>query len=269
MSQKKHYHLVVLLSLFSTIVNAGFELNFQQNSAGTPAVNGSWADSICNSGTYGPCTSFSQPANEPTRFIYESVNIGGIDYVHLVVGDPADGFAQEIYIEGTTSGTGTTGAAHGISVASAPLTGPAQATGNPKKVIMRQILNDAVVSIEFLKDNLAGKPLITQALTTTAIASSFSIDMRAIPYTDISTTAPIINTQTLLAPSLEMADFDINTDSVDSTYTGGQYTYTDGAGNLGSEGIYTYPGGNDYDVNAIDWCSYWDSTQNPFTSTCP
>ncbi|HHJ80245.1 MAG TPA: hypothetical protein ENJ65_01275 [Candidatus Tenderia electrophaga] len=184
------------------------------------------------------------------------------------MGDPADGFAQEVYIEGTTSSTGAAGAAHGASDANAPLDGSAQASGNPNKVIIRQVLSDSDVSTEFLKDNLATKPLITQSLTTANISMSFSIDMRSILYSDIATTAPISNTQTLLDPTLEMADFDINNDSGDSVYTGGQYTYTDGAGLYGSEGTYTYTGGNDFDVNAVDWCSYWDSTQNPFTTTC-
>lgn len=268
MFQRNRCCAIALLLLYSATAKPAFELNFQQNSAGTPGVNGSWASSICNSGSYGPCSSFSQPSNEPTRFIYELVEISGVNYVHLVVGDPADDFAQEVYIEGTTGALTVTGAAHGASDANAPLGGPAQASGNPNRVIIRQILRDSDVSTEFFKDVLTAKPLITQSLTTADISTSFSIDMRSISYSDMTTTAPIINTQTMLDPMLEMANFDINSDSSDSVYTGGQYTYTDGAGLYGSEGTYTYTGGNDFDVNAVEWCSYWDGTQNPFTTTC-
>jgi len=268
MSEQNQFYLAVLLLFYTLIVDAAFELNFQQHSAGTPAVNGVWTDSVCNSGSYGPCGSFSQGPNEPTRFIYEYVNIDGIDYVHLVVGDPANYFAQEIYIEGTQSSLGGSGAAHGASDLNAPTNGPAQASGNPNKVVMRQVLSDNVVTTEFLKDSLLNKALITQSLTTADITSSFSIDMRSILYTDMLSTAPITNTQMLVVPSLGTVDFDMSTDSDNSVYTGGSYIYTEGSGLFGSEGSYSYTGGTGYDVTAVDWCVNWDNAQNSFTTTC-
>ena len=258
---------LIPLSLQPLLSNAEFTLNFQQAPSATPAVNGVWIDSICNTGGYGSCSSFSQGPGEPTKFVYELVTISGVDYAHLIIGDPADGFAQEMYIEGTTSGLAGSGGAHGASDVNAPMNGPAQGSANPNRVVVRQVLSDSEAYMEFNKSLLAFKPIITQSITTPAIMSNFSIDMQTINYSDMTTVAPVTNSLTVIEPSIGNIEYDQNNDAQDQSISAGRYIYTDGAGLYGSEGFYTYPESG-FDIGSTDWCNYWDSAQNSFTTIC-
>ena len=76
--------LVLSLSLAS-VQAAEFQFDFQQNGNSVPG------GTMFNGGT--------SAGNDGSRFIQDTVFIGGQVYWHVVVGDPATGFAQESYIQ--------------------------------------------------------------------------------------------------------------------------------------------------------------------------
>lgn len=139
-------------------------------------------------------------------------------------------------------------------------------TANPNRVIVRQILTDGEIMMEFLKDRYEYKPRISQAIMTPDFESLFEIDMRAVRYDDLTTPSPITNTMQLWgadAPG-DAAAWDFSTDSVKSTYNGGKFRYFEGAGPGGAEGTYEYISGS-FDQTAQDWKSYFDMyAQNPW-----
>lgn len=258
---------VFFLFSFGSVSAADFIMNFNANGSGFPALLGSAALSTCNRDGFGSCLSSSQGNAEPTPFLYETVNLGGIDYVHLVVGDPSDGFSQDVYIEGFVSNFSTSTAAHGASQVDAPIGGAGQASAHPSKVTVYQIVSDGDIDMTFLKDTLNTKPLITQDLNTADLSAQFSMDMRAVSYADSATAIGMTNTLSIVAAGMELLDFDAVADAEDSLISGGQYIYTEGLGELGSEGGYTYVDGG-FDVGTVDWCSFWDADQNTFEAVC-
>lgn len=139
-------------------------------------------------------------------------------------------------------------------------------TGNPNRVTIRQIMTDGEIMMEFLKDRYEYKPRISQMIVAPDFVSTFDIDMRAIKYNDITSTAPITNTMQLWgagAPA-DAAAFDMSADSSKSTYNGGKYRYSDGAGPGGSEGSYEYLTGS-FDQTTQSWKGYFDLyAQNPW-----
>ncbi|NOY63112.1 MAG: hypothetical protein GXP10_08180 [Gammaproteobacteria bacterium] len=234
-----------------------------------------------------------------TPFLYETVNINGTSYVHLVVGDEASGFAQEIYIEGAAStGNEVAGAAHGntqicngcnVGMVES-LTGPGNASGNPSKVAMRQVLDDGGTSMEFLKDRFAYKPVVSQTVGTKDVDGNvigeiyveFAADMSNILYTDDTVAGAITNKVIVNDPDIPTferptgdgfsgggssigGNFDMSTDLQYSTVSAGRFTYTDGPGTLGSEGSYEYISG-DGNLNQ-SWEEYFDLAQNPDCGT--
>ncbi|HHM06248.1 MAG TPA: hypothetical protein ENJ19_11005 [Gammaproteobacteria bacterium] len=254
--------------LLGGIARAEFPLDFNGHPDGAPAINNSWASSTCNRDGFGPCSSgfAGYNDNDPTPFLYETVNIDGTDYVHVVIGDPSQGFAQDTYVEGAVSSItpAAANAAHGFNSGIDPLNGGGNGSGNPEKVVMRQLVSDGEVTIEFLKDALSSKPKISQTVTTPEVTAVFETDMRSIDYKDISTAAPIINTVSLTGPNApeDMVDFNVGTGSQNGHITAGRYTYTPGPGTLGSEGSYTYWEG-DVNVEGVDWSAFRDPAQNP------
>jgi len=181
-------------------------------------------------------------------------------------------------------------------------------TGTPTKMVMRQVLGgewDAVSStwscgeaafcMDFTKEHLATKPRIMQRVNDASqeFSAFFDLDMSNISYADDTTAGTLINTLTFPLPdtpvgaSVPLTNSTGNTGNFNnggnfdmastqkSTVTGGQYTFTEGAGwtNTGlgdgyqtwnfEEGSYRYADG-DFDHLGQTWGSYFDAAQNPF-----
>lgn len=278
--------------------HAEFGLNFQPQT-GT-AVVASVANIDCFSGTGGGMMGMGGCGGDPTPFLQQVVqDAAGNQYYHVIVGDPARGstFAQEIYIRTAVSGTacwfgctnarvggmmGGGGGMMGMGNGPAPLSssaGSAQnefnplsatetisgnGTGNPTRVHMRQINNEAGFTQEFLKARDAFKPKITQNLTATGVVSTFSVDMSSIGYSTNNAAVPIVNTLTLTAPGIPAGsgNFDIEKFTATRKVEAGKYIYTAGTGDGGSFGTYTYVAGR-FDVYGLDWLAFCDPAQNP------
>jgi hypothetical protein len=139
-------------------------------------------------------------------------------------------------------------------------------SANPNRVILRQIVTDGEIMMEFLKDRYEYKPRISQMIMTPDFESQFDIDMREVKYNDITSASPVTNTMQLWgagAPA-DAAAFDMSADSSKSTYNGGKYRYMEGAGPGGSEGTYEYVTGA-FDQTAQSWKDYFDlNAQNPW-----
>ncbi len=232
--------------------------------------------------------------------------VSGKQYYHMIVGDLADGFIQETYIEmGFGSYGSTAEATQGGAPASASGGGgqyswdaagdkfinPANnfgngydpldmekdyyaqkqtsgnGTGNPGKMLLRQIINDGEIMMEFLKDKYLNKPRISQILIGPDVSAMFDLDMRNSSYTDNSNPGVMTNIMQLWGEGTppDSAMFDPVTQGQDLNVNAGMYTYTEGAGFGGAEGSYNYADG-DYDHTGVDWASYMDpSISNPWS----
>ncbi len=198
----------------------------------------------------------------------------GLDYYHIIMGDPASGFMQEVYIERGFSSfpNGNVGSAVGGGGNGGnnidPL-GPDAANGkaNPRKVLVRQVISDGEIYMDFTKDKFDRKPKITQILTLPDMSSIFQLDMSNSSYGDDLTPGILSYTMQLADDYQDQANFNFATDVQNSNVTGGRYTYVNGAGPGGSDGTYTYDNGN-FDVDAISWEAYFDhSLSNPWSNT--
>jgi len=209
----------------------------------------------------------------------------GISYIHIVMGDLADGFIQELYIEmtGNTATYGSflggagvmLGGAFGGNQGSAgnragnaanPLGNDQSATGsgtaNPSKVIMRQIVNDGEMSMEFLKDKFDRKPVIAQALNSPGIYATSIIDMRNSTYSDMNTPGIAMHTMVLNGPDLpdDNGQFNTLTGSQNGDVTAGRFIYTPGTGPGGADGVYEYlDSSTGFDMSNVSWESYFDA----------
>lgn len=223
----------------------------------------------------------------------------GNTYYHMIVGDLSSGFIQESYVQMGYSGYGNPSeVANAISASGGTgsyvpkTTGSGTATpsntwifgngydpldmnknamaqsvtsgngtANPRRVVMRQIVNDGQAMSEFLKDDFDSKPKITQMVIAPDIQVMFDIDMRGITYSDNTKTAPVVNTMQLFGAGAphDSAVWDMALETQDKRIDGGRFTYTDGLGRGGSEGTYSYIQGG-FDQTAQDWKSFI----NPF-----
>jgi len=285
-----------LLLSFTTCSYAQFNPNF------IPDGNGSQSTSVL----HGEATVISGQ----TPFLEEFVSDPntGHSYYHLLIGNPAEGFAQDIYIrkDGYTdfqNGTGSASKGTAINAHDVFGSGNGSNTGNPNKVIVRQILNDGEIAQEFLKNKLDKKPKISQMLNTPDISLLFIVDMSNSTYTDNSTAGMVINSLTLVDPGtaewrgMGIGDFsmlsDGSTTSIvaggwegevgkqNSQITAGRYIYTPGEtlyrrtnGNQlvvvdssGAGGTYTYLY-DSFDPFTVDVNDLFDFTEdNPWTYT--
>jgi len=209
--------------------------------------------------------------------------ISGLSYDHQIIGDPATGFAQEMWIRRGGScygGQGVCTASGGVegfftgNVLVGGNAGGGAGTGNPNQVLVRQVIGgtwDAGTSTwtcdtsycdEFIKAAYVDKPKITQGISSADFTAKFVFDMSAIDYSTDSTVvtavdgssattgASLINTQTVvdLATGNTVASFDIFDDAQDSYIDGGRFTYANGTARLSSNGTYNYVSGF-YDQN--------------------
>lgn len=257
-----------------------------------------------NQGNCGTNFFFSSP--DTTPFVQEIVkDVNGAKYYHLVVGDPSQGFAQEIYIgrgtstfaDGSRTSASLGWAASGLCFGGSPFPGapptlPADdkrgcgngysplssdadfsgnGSGNPNRVIMRQVVSDGQMTQEFLKASFTQKPKITQTVADpqSGLQIHFVADMSNSTYSDNTTPALITNTLTFTPPALATdgmgpANFDMATGAQSSSVSGGRYIYNDGTavGFGGAGGTYGYVNGGDFNLN-VEWSSFRDPGQNP------
>ena len=271
-------------------LSADFSLDFQQDPddfrggyISNYAIMNTPSESVCNRDGFGQCTTNTDERflvthecgwpscsvvpkhGESTPMIYEKIRRNGVDYLHMVIGDPADGFAQDVYIRGNyfnaqdslATSTWASGHNDGLNFDPTPGTGPLQGGGNgsanPERVIVRQVLggrwdgdSDAwtcegsTFCSEFLKDNMLTKPRILQQVNEPDMISEFEVDMRTVGYSDMNTVLPMVNKVTVISPSFFYGDegnFDITKERVyegptdneiitkNSVITAGRYRY--------------------------------------------
>ncbi|MFC1748209.1 hypothetical protein ACFL2V_05320 [Pseudomonadota bacterium] len=322
--------LVVVSSLTSFALKAdtqaGFELFLSPHS--NPTWGGSmqectmhtrWPefDTVCR----GAGLSDDPVANPNTKFLtyrlgtgvlWESaemvtVNIDGTDrtFYHMIVGDLADGFIQESYVEmgagnsttmdtyggmlegmlGTRDWASASGGEYdnivgGIEISDAGngtdifAADAGNGTANPNRVIVLQINSDGEMFSEFRKDNLLTKPKIYQRIHKFGdVTVEFEMDMSHITYDDDTTAGDIlVNSVEVLDPNMiGDYDFDVTTEfeAGKSNVTGGQFTFTPStaAWKGGADGTYSYASGT-YDATTTDWDALFDTfdaTGNPWS----
>ncbi len=277
---------LLLAALFPTSPARGeFALNFLPN---TNVVN-SIANQSCNAGTGGGMMGgggmggggMGGAGCGSGYFLQQVVNDNGVQFYHVIIGTPADGFALEYYMR-TSAGNWFTGGGMGgggnapfsssygdISNnfqfrrfnENAPLSNDPKAgngSGNPSRVYMRQINNDANITQEFVKATETNKPRISQNVNGgTAMSSTFNLDMSNGNYTAFSSPVSYTNTTNVTG----VGSFNAAT-APTATINAGRFRYTPGASFSGSFGTYNYAGGN-FNVYGVNWLSYCASSQNP------
>ncbi len=214
----------------------------------------------------------------------------GLEYWHMVIGEikpGEDGFVMEIYIEKgggsnnfrpfscggfggghsasggtlcTSVNTVSTFEGNGGDPLGTGLDGrnidSGNASGNPNKVIMRQLIVEGEVTMEFLKGQFSQKPRISQTINNSSIRMDFTLDMSNSNYNEQNIAAEIVNTLDLKTDD-SLGDFDMATDAQQSNVTAGRYVYTGGTG-LGQ-----YDGNYDYSEESIapsniNWENFFD-----------
>ena len=223
---------------------------------------------------------------DQTPFVYERVNDSTTfaNYYHLIVGDPAQDWAQEVYIQvrGITyqgfgdirvsSASGGQGLPTGNGsdplgvVNNNDFTG--NGSGDATRIQMREILNSGDLSLDFLKNSYLAKPIISTEINNADIQMQFVIDGSGIAYSDDTTQAPITNTMHISDPDIPegSADFNMATDSQNSIVTAGKYIFNPPLG-IGAVGSYSYAE-DSFNIDSIKWADYFDSSQtNPWSYT--
>jgi hypothetical protein len=274
---KKDYKFLALVPALAALgmplpIAAEFAMNFTPINAGA----GITTNSVIGCSNVSGQTPFLMAApgscsiNTPEIVFDPST---GLNYYHMIVGSAAEGFIQESFIQtGVIAGTILSCAGNSCSTNlnnMDPLGGTGlyytgNGASNPRGTIIRQIISDGEIVMEFLKDKYDRKPLITQTIITSEIFSTFRFDMRNSTYSDMNTPGLITNTLTFSDPGI--GSFDMARDAPDAHITGGRYTYTNGTGNGGSQGTYNYIEGGG-GITSSDWTGYMDrqDTRNIWT----
>lgn len=264
--------------------NSGTDIN--GNPRAVPATNLPYVNCNRGEGVFNcrvESSNFSAVDPDRTPFLQEIVRgTDGNNYYHVIVGLPDTGFAQETFIrangsnwpafpsvQGSSAGGTTTfqgfGGSGTIFNNQRPLDADesinGNSTGNPTRVVMRQINSDAEFSQEFLKDTLLNKPRISQVFNSPELTMTFVSDMRGLLLTDMSTAAAVVNTLNLAQGG---GSFDMARDAQPgrSQITAGQYQWLPGAGPDQSGGTYQYSQGG-YDPYLENWKAFRDPLQNP------
>lgn len=240
---------------------------------------------------------------ERPEIVVDPVN--GNSYYHMIVGDFADGFIQESFIQmgfggygnpdepansasasgGTEAGAGDynsdTTFGNGYDPldmdvdAAAKAVASGNGTGNPNRVIMRQIINDGEIMMEFRKSTYLHKPKLSQMIMAPDMTALFDIDMSAIDYNTDDATPIIVNTMQLWGDDVlyDASAFDMSkkrgdnplvTGVEDSYVSAGDYLYYDGTDFGGSGGRYSYSDGS-FDHEALSWKDFFDPYEhNPW-----
>ncbi len=227
-------------------------------------------------------------------FLQELVNDNGVQYYHVIIGDPTvDDFAMEFYIRAASccwwggGGMGGGGMGGGGTPKSSsfgdtnrrlynawqPLEGGSALTGNgtanPNRVYLRQINNDGEMQQEFIKGRESKKPHIVQVIGDGELVSTFDLDMSNGGYNTFSDPVRFINNTTIVDvgsfdPNID-APRNVDTPNANINVTAGRYTYLPdnpaGVSFGDSYGSYLYEEGG-YDVFGTSWLDYCQPSQN-------
>lgn len=182
--------------------------------------------------------------SDTSPFLQEVVEINGIRYFHSILGDPNSDFVQEVYINASGCCYQARSSFDPFPKSSSGTNG----TGNPTRIVMRNMVKDTEMTQWFIKDTLQLKPLITQNVQNAEVSMNFSIDMTGIDFGTIDTAGLLSNRLELLDGYRDTGDYDnavipaffSDKSNVRQIVNAGRYTYTPGAGEGGSEGEYTY-----------------------------
>ena len=305
--------LYLSLVLLVGSARAEFTLNFQPDSTGVMSTSATHNGLAKDNGTqFGQTPYLTSGGLELPEVVQDPSN--GNWYYHMIVGDLASGFIQESYIQmgfgtytanccvPTTPVSAASASGGGVTVNGAMTFDRTSAalgngydpldmhknstsdsftsgngTGNPTRMILRQIVSDGEVMMEVLKDQYAYKPRISMLLTAPDITAFFDFDMTNSTYDDALTPGLMTSTINLWGEGVpnESASFDHATEAQNPYVTGGMYTYTDGTDDTtddadgkdfgGSNGIYSYTDGG-YDQTAVPWANYMDPLEaNPWS----
>lgn len=249
-----------------------FQMNFEPVPGGSLMFGSGTADTVGDFGHLNQTPLLDEQVTDPNT---------GITYYHMVLGSMASGFAQEIYIQasfdyggfqgGPSSASLGTGAPGGngsdpLDLTSGIVTG--EGSGNPNRVIMRQVMTGTDMSSEFLKTNFATKPKITQDISATDMSAHVAIDMSNSTYGTSAVPGSFVNTVSISdgGTPLAFGTFDYSTDAQNSNVTAGKYTYAVGATTGGAGGTYNYAdGGSANTGTGVIWENFWDPAQpNPW-----
>lgn len=262
-----------LLSVAPSI-HAAFELNFKADNTGTMVTNMHRANSQPNWGHTAVMVdgnnqvAIGETVIHPTTFKV---------YKHFIIGDLNDGFIQEVYIEDTGGAcfaqfcwdkvaAGGVHSLYGSNTdplgSNVSLTG--NATGNPSRVIVRQVLNDGQVHQEYIKKEFDKKAKVSQTITEAGVMQNhFEIDFSHIALNQFASPTKVTNTINFDDPTVQDFDMDnMATEGVD--INAGKYIYIDGAGTGGSSGTYLYLDSSETVIDSA-WSNYFDFTEsNPW-----
>jgi len=203
----------------------------------------------------------------------------GKSYYHVIVGDHTqDSFYMDFIIEASASytrydgnwvGSASSGSQeHQEFGIAKPYSNNSSrngnGTGNPNRVIMRQVIDDGIMRSEFLKDQLDKKPLIKQDITGNGVLMKLSLDMRGKTYLDNAPVTEADWTNTIILEGIaagSTGDFG-SISYTGSNLTAGAYTYMSGSRNGGANGIYTYQQEGGFQPVNFDYSVYCDPDQN-------
>jgi len=151
------------------------------------------------------------PPDDEQPYLVETWGTGNAGYWHQIIGDPAEGWVQEVYLRGPLNIGSTPGGVRAPSggqndarfqplLSDSKITG--NGTGNPTMVAIRMYMKDTdttgtTIETDFIKDGFVidsygnkrfdRKPYIEQSITTqNELRSEFIVDMRNISYYDDS-----------------------------------------------------------------------------------
>jgi hypothetical protein len=241
---------------------AGFSTNFQ------PTVGPGWSNATQQgSCTFGTLDCAGQYGNgDPTPFQQDLVTIGGQTYFHVIVGDPAAGFAEESYTPygagpNNTAGSGQvlqgdfspTGGGNATSVIGngnplnasflqnnmnmSNIFGDVAVSGSgsqsPSNVVFRMVLTsaDGTMSMDVDKPFPDKKPIISQTIQDGTMSAVFVADMSALSYSDMNTPIKITNDLTISDPQIPAGSGDFEMALAQQPdITAGRYTFTPGTG---------------------------------------
>ncbi len=274
-----------------------FALNFQpaENEGYIIAPNTVYLD--CLDPTTGPRCIRGGSIKDPdqTPFLQELMEApDGQFYYHVIIGDQGDGFIQEFYIRAHGGGGWYSGAMWNASggaiynggtdtfrgkYAVDPLsptyndnwevmsTSGGSGSGNPERLIFRQLIEDPEMTQEVIKTSFLGKPRITQTVNDAEMSSTFEVDMSTLNYNDLVTDATVVNKMTIQAPGIPYTfdatiEFDMAVNSQDSNSNAGAYTYLYGGAYDGAFGDYEYAESS-WDFYGLDWSTYSSDTNVP------
>lgn len=186
-------------------------------------------------------------------FLQEVANDGTF---HVIVGDPAENFALEWHIRGSSNLV--TGYLPNVDNPLGPsMSQTGNGAGNPTQVHFRQLVKEGGMQQETVKALNARKPKIAQSINDGALSSLFTADMTNSSYSQ-QFTGQITNVQTISASagSPETFSFDLSKDAQQSSITAGKYTHPGGEFKS-----YSYASGG-FDVSKVKWIDFCDPKQN-------